>query len=132
MQRTKLWAMALAFSLMVALACSCGGEKIPLLDKETIKRWLFDPRVMILDVRAPKDWNVSDKKIKGAVRQDPDAVKTWAAYLPKNEKIVLYCQKQGTIVRVAKQLQQMGFTQVWGLKGGWQEWEQSGYPNEPK
>jgi 3-mercaptopyruvate sulfurtransferase SseA len=26
----------------------------------------------------------------------------------------------------------MGFTQVWGLKGGWLEWEKAGYPTEPK
>ena len=39
----------------------------------------------------PKIGNVSDKKIKGAVRQDPNEVKTWAASLPKDKKIVLYC-----------------------------------------
>ena len=91
MQKTKFWAMALMVNMMLAFTWSCGcGEKAPLLDKETIKSWLSDREVIILDVRAPKDWNVSDKKIKGAVRQDPDEVKTWAANLPKNKKIVLY------------------------------------------
>jgi len=47
--------------------------------------------VVILDVRAPDDWEKSDKKIKGAVRKDPKDVKTWAATLPKDKKIVLYC-----------------------------------------
>ena len=83
--------MALTVSLMLAFTWSCGsGEKTPLLDKENIKSWLSDRGVIILDVRAPKDWNVSDKKIKGAVRHDPDEVKTWAANLPENKKIVLY------------------------------------------
>jgi hypothetical protein len=91
MRKNTFWAMALAVSLMLAFTWSCGsGEKPPLLDKETIKSWLSDREVMILDVRAPKDWQVSDKKIKGAVRQDPDEVKTWAANLPKDKKIVLY------------------------------------------
>ncbi|MHB9075547.1 MAG: hypothetical protein ACYC6G_18740 [Desulfobaccales bacterium] len=91
MRKTKFLAMALAVSLMLAFTCSCGsGEKAPLLDKETIKSWLSDCTVIVLDVRAPKDWNVSDKKIKGAVRQDPDEVKTWAASLPRDKKIVLY------------------------------------------
>ena len=91
MRKTKFLAMALAVSLMLAFAWACSsGEKPPLLEKETIKSWLADREVSILDVRAPKDWNVSDKKIKGAVRQDPDEVKTWAANLPKNQKIVLY------------------------------------------
>ena len=91
MRKTKFWAMALAVSLMLAFTWSCGSrEKPPLLDKETIKSWLSDREVIILDVRAPKDWNVSNKKIQGAVRQDPDEVKTWAANLSKDKKIVLY------------------------------------------
>jgi len=129
----KLWAMTLALSMMLAFTWSCGsGEKPPLLDKKVIKSWLSDPQVIILDVRAPKDWNPSDKKIRGEVRRDPDKVKTWAADLPKDKKIVLYCQKEGTIVRLAKQLRQMGLPQVYALKGGWEEWEKSGYPAEPK
>ena len=91
MRKIKFWAIALAASLILAFTWSCGsGEKVPLLDKETIKSWLSDCEVIILDVRAPKDWIVSDKKIRGAVRQDPDEIKTWAANLPKNKKIVLY------------------------------------------
>ena len=133
MWKIKFWAMALVTSLMLAFTWSCGsGEKVPLLDRETIKNWLSNPEVIILDVRAPKDWNPSDKKIKGAVRQDPDEVTTWAANLPKNKKIVLYCQKEGTIVRVAKKLNDLGFIQVLALKGGWSEWDKAGYPTEPK
>jgi len=76
---------------MLAFTWSCGsGEKTPLLDKENIKSRLSDREVIILDVRAPKDWNISDKKIQGAVRQDPDEVTTWAANLPKNKQIILY------------------------------------------
>ncbi len=86
MRKTTFWAMALVVSLMLAFTWSCGsGEKPPLLDKEIIKSWLSDRAVMILDVRASKDWKVSDKKIKGAVRQDPDEVKTWVANLPKDK-----------------------------------------------
>ena len=83
MRKTKFRAMALAISLMLAFTWSCGsGEKPPLLDRETIKGWLSKPEVIILDVRVPKDWNPSDKKIKGAVHQDPDEVATWAVNLP--------------------------------------------------
>jgi rhodanese-related sulfurtransferase len=90
MQKLRLWAMRLAVGLILVIAWSCAGRDLPLVDKETLKSWLSDPQVLILDVRAPKDWNVSDKKIKGAVRRDPDAVKTWAVNLPKDKKIVLY------------------------------------------
>ena len=91
MRKTNFSVMALAISLMLAFTWSCSsGEKPPLLDRETIKSWLSNPEVIILDVRAPKDWNVSDKKIPGAVRREPDEVTIWAANLPKNKQIVLY------------------------------------------
>ena len=67
------------------------APEAPRVDKETLKSWLSDPQVVILDVRAASDWQGSDKKIKGAVRQDPKEIKTWAASLPKEKKIVLYC-----------------------------------------
>jgi 3-mercaptopyruvate sulfurtransferase SseA len=92
MRKTRLWATVLALALMLAFPCACSShENVPRLDKESLKGWLSDPQVIILDVRAPKDWEGSDQKIPGAVRQDPKEVKTWAASLPKDEKIVLYC-----------------------------------------
>ena len=91
--RKMLFVMALALSLALVFPAAVAiGQEAPRLDKETLKGWLSDPQVLILDVRQPKDWDGSDKKIKGAVRQDPKAeVKTWAATLPKDKKIVLYC-----------------------------------------
>ena len=92
MQKTRLWAMVMVASLMVAFSWACSAaQEAPRVDKETLKSWLSDPQVVLLDVRAPHDWLSTDKKIKGAVRQDPKEVKTWAASLPKEKKIVLYC-----------------------------------------
>jgi len=92
MQKARLWAMVLALGLMLAFPWSCAsGKDAPRVDPETLKSWLTDPQIIILDVRAPSDWQSSGHKIKGAVRQDPNAVKTWAASLPKDKKIVLYC-----------------------------------------
>jgi len=92
MKKTKLGAMVMAASLMVALAWACSSAaEAPRVEKETLKSWLGTPQVVILDVRAASDWQDSKSKIKGAVRQDPKAVQTWAASLPKEKKIVLYC-----------------------------------------
>ena len=92
MKKSKLWAMVLAVTLMMTFPLSCAvGQDVPRLDKDTLKGWLSDPQVIILDVRQPQDWQGSDKKIKAAVRQEPKEVKTWAAGLPKDKKIVLYC-----------------------------------------
>ncbi len=91
MRKSRFRAMALAVSLMLACAWGCGGgEKPPLLEQEEVKSSLSDSEVIILDVRAPKDWNVSNKKIPGAMRLEPDEVAIWAVCLPKNKTIILY------------------------------------------
>jgi rhodanese-related sulfurtransferase len=33
---------------------------------------------------------------------------------------------------VAQKLMEMGFTKVYALKGGWNEWFKAGYPTEKK
>jgi rhodanese-related sulfurtransferase len=92
MQKVKLGAMVMMVGLLLAFPWACAsGENAPRQDKETVKSWLSDPQVVILDVRATKDWEGSKNKIKGAVRQDSKEVKTWAATLPKDKKVVLYC-----------------------------------------
>jgi len=92
MRTAKLWALVMALGLALVFPWSCAsGKEGPRVDQQTFKTWLADPQVIILDVRAGEDWEKSDKKIKGAVRKDPKEVKTWAATLPKDKKIVLYC-----------------------------------------
>ncbi|MCM2358943.1 MAG: rhodanese-like domain-containing protein [Geobacteraceae bacterium] len=33
---------------------------------------------------------------------------------------------------MALKLMELGFTRVYALKGGWNEWEQAGFPTEAK
>ena len=63
MQKTKLWALVMVAGLMLAFswACSAAAEA-PRVDKETLKGWLGDPQVVIVDVRAPVIGRSSDKQ----------------------------------------------------------------------
>jgi rhodanese-related sulfurtransferase len=47
--------------------------------------------MILIDVRAESDWGRSDEKITGAIRMDPEAVDAWAAKLPTDKEIILYC-----------------------------------------
>ncbi len=92
MPKAKFSAMLMALALMLVYPLVCAAaDEAPRLDKDTLKAWLSDPQVLVLDVRQPQDWQASAKKIKGAVREDPNDVKSWAAALPRDKKIVLYC-----------------------------------------
>lgn len=61
------------------------------ITKEELKPMLGNPDVIIIDVRLDTDWEKSDSKIKGSVREDPEGdVQAWAEKYPKNKTIVFY------------------------------------------
>jgi rhodanese-related sulfurtransferase len=76
--------------LPFATACRAAKDA-PRITKEEVKALLGDPGVIILDARTGSSWSKSDKKIKGAVRVDPDDVASWAGSIPRDKKIVVYC-----------------------------------------
>ena len=63
----------------------------PRMAKEELKAMLGNPNLIIIDVRYGMDWTGSDLKIKGAVREDPVAVDSWANKYPKDKTLVFYC-----------------------------------------
>ncbi len=74
--------------LLVSFAFAAGTVKI---SKDDLKQMLGNPDVTVIDVRTASDWDSSQWKIQGAVREDPANVEKWAAKYPKDRKIVLYC-----------------------------------------
>ena len=68
------------------------ATNVPRMNKEELKQKLGNSDVVILDVRASKDWNKSELKIKGAVREDPAIdVQSWAHKYPREKTLVFYC-----------------------------------------
>ena len=89
MYKLMSWILVLAITLGLAVP-ALAAKEAPLVSKQTLKSWLNDPNVMVIDVRL-FSYNSSKRKIKGAVRKDPFNVESWAGTLPKDKKIVLYC-----------------------------------------
>jgi len=78
-----------AATLVTAAAIAEAG--VPLITAEELKAKLGSPDLTILDVRRAAHWNASDRKIVGAVREDPEAVQLWADKYAKDKTLVLYC-----------------------------------------
>lgn len=66
-------------------------DTVPRMSTEELKANLGAPDLVVIDVRAAKDWNGSDRKIAGAVREDPASPEKWAGNYPKEKTVVLYC-----------------------------------------
>jgi rhodanese-related sulfurtransferase len=61
------------------------------ISKESLRKVLGNPDVIVVDVRQQKGWNDSDLKIKGAIRENPDHIKEWMKRYPRNKTLVFYC-----------------------------------------
>ena len=69
-------------------ACFLNAPKIT---KDELKLIIDEPDVVIIDVRSDKDWNSSDTKIKGAVREDYKNIDSWINKYSKDKKLIFYC-----------------------------------------
>lgn len=87
----SLFALSLIFVAGLFLSPLYAGSDAPTMTKEELKAHLGVQGFFIIDVRRASDWNKSENKIKGAVREDPDSAKDWATKYPKDKAIVLYC-----------------------------------------
>ena len=82
---------SLLFFLTGCLQNVATESNVPRMTKEELRSMLGNPDVVILDVRASGDWNKSESKIKGAVREDSAIdVNSWANRYPKEKTLVFY------------------------------------------
>jgi len=92
----NLWRLVTlaVLAVSVGLGCAAGGPPdsgdVPRMTMEQLKARLGNADLTIVDVRIPKDYDNSPRKIKGAVRENPMDVNFWSPY-PKDREIVLYC-----------------------------------------
>ncbi len=79
------------FFTVVVLTTFAKSADAPRMTKDELKAMLGNPDLIIIDVRYGRDWTDSDLKIKGAVREDPEAFDSWANKYPKDKTLVFYC-----------------------------------------
>jgi hypothetical protein len=84
-------ALIMGGSTAILLAAQIAAAGAPQMTAEELRSRLGDPDVIILDVRRAAHWKASDRKIVGAVREDPNDVKSWAGKYAQEKTLVLYC-----------------------------------------
>jgi rhodanese-related sulfurtransferase len=99
---------------------------------ETQQRMQSDKRVRLIDVREDNEWEAghaagSSHLGKGIIERDIEAT------VPdKATELILYCGGGYRSALAADVLQQMGYTNVFSMAGGWKAWKDSGAPIEDK
>jgi len=85
----------LGLFICVVFGCVAGwspGDKTPRMTKEELRSLIGHSELMVVDVRIPEEWKKSDRKIPGAVYEDPEKdVKKGAEKYPPDKTLVFYC-----------------------------------------
>ena len=97
---------------------------------ETRTRLNEDNSVRLIDVREDNEWSEAhaagaEHLGKGIIERDIEAT------VPdKATELILYCGGGYRSALAADVLQQMGYTNVFSMAGGWKAWKESGAPVE--
>lgn len=79
--------------------------------------------IHVIDVRRKADFDKSPKTIAGAVWQDPENVAEWSKTLPKDQEVVVYCVRGGSVSQGVATALKASHPKVQFLEGGIVGWE---------
>lgn len=105
-------------------------SRIQEVSQQEFRDWLADRKeLVILDVRESNDH--AHSRIEGAINIPRGVVELEIdeTVPDKNKTIVAYCGGGGRSAMVADVLQQMGYTNVYSLQGGYKQWKEKPYPS---
>jgi len=97
---------------------------------ETRARIRANAEVRLIDVREDNEWEAAhaagaEHLGKGIIERDIETT------VPdKSTELILYCGGGYRSALAADVLQQMGYTNVYSMAGGWKAWKESGAPVE--
>lgn len=91
-------------------------------------RRMRDGNATLIDVREESEWEAGHARgaihlSKGVIERDIEKV------VPNSRaEVILYCGGGFRSALATRALQEMGYTNVWSLAGGWRAWESGGAP----
>ena len=92
----KYWLYAISFLLILLILGhaprlnASDTNSVPRISADQVNQLLGKPDTVIIDVRKPRNWWRTSKKILTAVREDPSKVDQWAPKYAKNQTLVFY------------------------------------------
>ncbi len=92
-KRIRLFAGVIGVATLCIMIQLAIAAEVPRMTKEELAAKIgnSDHNIVIIDVRAGKDWKKSEYKIKGAVRENPAKFSLWAEKYSKDKTLVFYC-----------------------------------------
>lgn len=98
-------------------------EEVQILDREEYKKAISKGKVQLVDVRTRGEFMAGH--IKGASNIDffqGSAFEAAFSRLKKDKPLYIYCQSGNRSQKAARKLVDMGFKEVYDLRGGYRIW----------
>ena len=98
--------------------------------EQTRARLNANREALLVDVREDHEW--TDSHAAGAIHLSKGIIeRDIEGAIPNHDaEIILYCGGGYRSALAADALQQMGYTNVISMDGGWKRWKELGYPTE--
>ena len=118
-------------SSIIALVCllfSCAQEvnpKVTILDTVAFQKKISQGNIQLVDVRTPDEWSEGIIKEALLINYFDDNFKTELSKLDKTKPIAVYCKSGGRSGKTTKLLVELGFKEIYDLKGGYSSWNKN-------
>lgn len=132
-----LFAFVFALTACQSQSVETLGEKVNVsggaytdLNSDELNTLLKNKDFVFVNVHIPFEGNIANTDL--SIPYDQIAEPIYLSQLPTdtNAKIVLYCRSGRMSAIAAEVLVKKGYTNIWNLKDGMLDWEQSDYPLE--
>jgi sulfur-carrier protein adenylyltransferase/sulfurtransferase len=87
--------------------------------------------LVLVDVREPFEWDISNLEAHGARLIPLDQVIDRSDEISRDADVVVYCRSGSRSAGAIRQLRQHGFSRLWNLKGGINAWAEHVDPSLP-
>ncbi len=98
-------------------------DPIQLLDVAAFKKGITNPEIQLIDVRTPKEYEGGHIENATLIDYFSSNFKETLLTLDKEKPLYLYCRSGGRSRKAAKILAEMGFKEIYDLKGGYMAWK---------
>lgn len=119
--KTVVVTFLFVFSLV---ACTKSSDKIKRISSTELQSKVGQ-QIQLIDVRTPEEF--LENSIEGAQNIDISSndFEQKVAQLDQNKPIYVYCRKGSRSQKAAQKLEDLGFTEIYDLKGGILEWNKN-------
>jgi rhodanese-related sulfurtransferase len=139
-------ALIIALTLLSAVITACGSSassaELGVVETESVVAEIevreisvdqaykyYQEDVAFLDVRTQGEWDAAH--IPGATLLPLDELEARVGDLPPDLEMVVYCRSDNRSAEAARILMEAGFSDVYSMDGGLNDWIEAGYEVDP-